>query len=197
MIVIIHRVNTVSELNNTPKKYGVEVDIRAYNGKLILNHESNKNGEELEEFLKHYGHKFIILNIKESGTEMEVLDLVKKYKIKNFFFLDVEYSFIYKAMANKLTKNIALRVSEIEPVDMALHNSGRFNWVWIDIFSKIPINKQDYVKLKKAGYNICFLCPSSLNRPEDALKYKRLLAKKGIKIDAVMTEKEFAEEWEN
>jgi len=197
MIVIIHRVNTSNELKDIPKKYGVEVDIRAYGDKLILNHEPHKTGEELEEYLKHYNHRFIIFNIKESGTENEVLDLIKKYKIKDYFFLDVEYSFVYKAMANKLTKNIALRVSEIEPINMALKNSGRFNWIWLDIFSKIPINKKEYVKLKKAGYKICLPCPSSLNRPKDALKYKRLLAKKGIKIDAVMTEKEFAEEWEN
>ena len=44
MKVIIHRVNNSSKLLSIPKKYGVEIDVRDYKNKLILNHDPFKNG---------------------------------------------------------------------------------------------------------------------------------------------------------
>ena len=67
MKIIIHRINTIKELKNIPKKYGVEVDIRGYGDKMFLSHEPIKNTEDydqLEDYLKHYNHSFIIFNTK-------------------------------------------------------------------------------------------------------------------------------------
>ena len=197
MLIIHHRINTISELKNVPKKYGIEVDIRCYGKKIILNHDPHQDGEELDNFLKYYDHSFIILNIKEAGIEKEVLELVKNYGIKEYFFLDVEYPFVYKSYANNITKNIAIRVSEIEPIDMALLNAGRYNWIWLDVSTKIPINKKQYNKLKNKGYKICFVCPSNLNRQDDISKYKNFLIKNKMTMDAVMTESNFVKDWEN
>ena len=52
--VINHRVNTLEKLSQTPKECGVEVDIRPYKDKLILNHDPYSNGIEFSEFLENF-----------------------------------------------------------------------------------------------------------------------------------------------
>lgn len=39
MKLISHRHNTIDELKATPKEYGVEVDIRSDDGKLVIHHD--------------------------------------------------------------------------------------------------------------------------------------------------------------
>ena len=87
MIKIIHRVNTIDELKKIDKSYGVEVDIRAYGEKLIVNHSSFENGPELSEWLSICGDRLVILNIKEEGIEGRVRDMAFQFGIKNFMLL--------------------------------------------------------------------------------------------------------------
>ena len=39
MRLIKHRRNTIEQLKETPTKYGIEVDIRSFGEKLIINHD--------------------------------------------------------------------------------------------------------------------------------------------------------------
>ena len=48
---IIHRVNTVEALTKVPKNFGVEVDIRSEEKKLIMHHDPFKEGENFARFL--------------------------------------------------------------------------------------------------------------------------------------------------
>ena len=80
MKIIIHRVNTINLLNNIPKKFGVEIDIRFFNNKLVLAHNPSQDGVTLNEYLKKYNHSFLIANIKEAGIESLVLKEIKKKK---------------------------------------------------------------------------------------------------------------------
>ena len=100
MKIIIHRVNKIKELKKIPAKYGVEIDIRSYGKKLVLNHEPGNNGDELKNYLKNFNNSILIANIKEAGIENKVLKLIKKYKVKKYFLLDVEFPFIYDASNN-------------------------------------------------------------------------------------------------
>ena len=86
MEYIAHRVNTIKELKKVPKEYGVEVDLRDFENRLILQHDPFKDGEDFEEYLKYYNHGTIILNIKSESIEHKVIELVKKYNINNYFF---------------------------------------------------------------------------------------------------------------
>ena len=91
MEIIIHRVNTIKELRDVPENYGTEIDIRSYGSNLILNHEPFQFGEIFENYIDEYSHGTLILNIKESGIEDEVLRLVREHsQIKKYFLLDVE-----------------------------------------------------------------------------------------------------------
>jgi len=97
MTIIAHRINTIEELQELPPDYGVEIDIRAYNGRLILSHDPYQDGEALEEFLAEVGNRFVVFNIKESGIEDDVVDLAARYEVTEYFLLDVEFPYIYAA----------------------------------------------------------------------------------------------------
>ena len=75
MEFIIHRVNKIKDLKSLPKKFGVEIDIRTKGSKLILNHEPFNKGDILENYLENYGHKTLVLNLKEAGIEKENSDV--------------------------------------------------------------------------------------------------------------------------
>ena len=104
--IIIHRVNEISRLKEIPIGYGVEIDIRAFGSKLILNHEPFESGDYLEDYLAEYGQEqgTIVLNIKEAGTENEVLRLVREAQIKSYFLLDVEFNvFLHPITGNRFS----------------------------------------------------------------------------------------------
>ena len=52
MEFIAHRINTIEELKKVPNEYGVELDLRDYGDKLILQHDPFTDGEKFEEYLK-------------------------------------------------------------------------------------------------------------------------------------------------
>ena len=104
MHFIAHRVNTIKDLLNTPVEYGVEVDLRDFGKKLILQHDPFKDGESFEEYLKNYNHGTMILNIKSEGIETKVLKLLRQYNVKSYFFLDCSFP-----MINFLMLKIPLR----------------------------------------------------------------------------------------
>ena len=45
MEIIIHRVNSIKKLRKIPNNFGVEIDLRVYQSKIILNHEPFKSGD--------------------------------------------------------------------------------------------------------------------------------------------------------
>ena len=49
---IAHQINTIEELKCVPKEYGIEVDLRDYGDRLILQHDPFKDGENFEEYLR-------------------------------------------------------------------------------------------------------------------------------------------------
>ena len=86
MEFIAHRINTIKELKKLSIDFGVELDLRDYGNRLILQHEPFVDGEDFEDYLKHYNHGTMILNIKSERIEYRVLELIKKYDIKNISF---------------------------------------------------------------------------------------------------------------
>ena len=201
-LIIIHRVNKITQLKNIPKKYGVEIDVRGYGEELLLNHDpidNPKNYDNLEEYLKEFDHAFIIFNVKEAGYENKIIELAKKYNIENYFLLDVEFPFIYRATRKEGFKKIAIRFSEAEPIEMAeaqiKDGIPLVDWVWIDTNTKLPLNENIIERLKP--FKTCLVCPERWGRPEDIEKYKEEIKKLNFNLDAVMTSLKYAEEWEN
>ena len=76
--IIIHRCNTIDQIKSVPHKYGVEIDIRTYKNQLILHHDPfSDNGEKLEDWLIHFKHNSLILNVKEEGLEERLIQIIK------------------------------------------------------------------------------------------------------------------------
>ena len=193
MEIIIHRVNKVKDLKKIDNNFGCEIDIRANNSKLILNHDPYKGGDNFQNYLENYNHGTLVLNIKESGIENDVLKLVRKYKIKSYFLLDVENPFIFYAKKNNIC-DLALRFSEYEPIENIIFFKNKFNWVWIDTPSKFPIdNKKIYKHL--SNFKLCLVCPERWSQPEKIVKYKKVIKENNFKIDAVMTSYKYIKNW--
>ena len=63
MLKIAHRVNSLERLEQTPQEYGVEMDLHAYEDRLVVHHDPFEEGIDFSDWLNAFKHKFVILNI--------------------------------------------------------------------------------------------------------------------------------------
>lgn len=188
MNLIAHRRNTIAELKDTPVDLGVEVDIRSHGDRLIMHHDPFVNGTDFGEWLEHYRHGTLILNVKEEGLERRLLALMAEYGIQDFFFLDQSFPFLIKT-ARAGERRCAVRVSEYEGVETALSLAGLVDWVWVDCFTRFPLTRVDAEKLKDASFKLCLVSPELQQRhdPAEIARMRALLDQEGIVPDAVCT----------
>lgn len=201
MIFINHRVNTVDQLKIVPEENGVELDIRYHENELVLHHDPFHHHENMpqkfEGFLKAWNHSGpMILNVKTEGVERRCIDLMTRYNISNWFFLDLSmpYFAIYAELAaNKEiegfgAKNLAVRFSEREPIEYALSFSQKAAWVWVDCFTRLPLDGVAYDRLKAAGYKICLVSPELQKHSMEKIQdFREQL--NGMDIDAICTKR--------
>ncbi len=194
MEIIIHRVNKIKKLKKIPKNFGTEVDVRSFKNKLILNHEPKKNGDSLEKYLKNYQNGTLVLNIKESGIEDEVIKKVRKFpKIKSYFLLDVEIPYLFNCL--KKNKNYcAIRTSYYEPLKSSLKFKKIFNWLWIDTIKNINFSSKKEKRILKS-FKKCLVCPERWGKPNQIKKYKNYFKKQNLDLDAVMTSMKYSKQW--
>ncbi len=195
MEFISHRVNKISELESLPTEYGVEIDLRDdLNGRIYIAHNPFEAGDDFEDYLRHYRHGRMILNVKSERIEHEILRLVEKYNIKDYFFLDSTFPMIF-LLSKMGEKKQALRFSEFEKMDTIEAMAGKLEWVWIDCFTRIPITKAELDKLKGWGYKTCFVSPELQGRPEDVDKYINQISEEGLYFDAVCSKIYMMDKW--
>lgn len=195
MEFIAHRINTVKELRKLPPEYGVELDLRdSLDGSIYIQHNPFEEGEDFESYLREYHHGTMILNIKSERIEIRILEMLPRYNVKNYFFLDSSFPMIYLLSGNG-EKNTALRISEFEGLDTARNMKGRSNWIWVDCFSKIPIGREECEELRDLGYKLCFVSPELEGRPEDIEEYCREIKENGINFDAICTKSYNIDKW--
>ena len=182
-----HRINNTKNLKKIPKKYGIELDLRDYGKELMLEHDPFTGGEKFEDFLESYDKSSIILNIKSERIEYKVLDLLKKFNITEYFFLDSSFPMIY-TLSKDGEKNIAIRFSEYESIESVLLMKDRVKWVWVDCFNNFPLNLENYKKIKEAKLKICLVSPElqkhNINRISE---FKEIIYKNNFEIDAICT----------
>jgi hypothetical protein len=184
MIVCRHRVNTLDPADSS---LGIEFDVReGPGGTILVTHDPWTSGPELATFLAAQRHTFYIVNIKCEGIEYEVLRLLKDANIENFFLLDCSFPMIHKLSLKGETR-LALRFSEYEEFRRM---QGRAQWVWIDVFSRVPLGPKDCDELHALGYKLCLVSPELQQQPEKLETYKQLLEGH---LDMVCTK--FPEKW--
>lgn len=186
MLYISHRINTLSELLVTPSHYGVEIDLRDYQDDIILTHDPFEPGEYFTNFLEHYHHAFLILNIKSERIEHRVLKLLQTYQIINYFFLDSSFPMIYQ-LTQQGERRIALRYSEYEGLENILLMSNKIEWVWVDCFTSFPLTTVKYQLLKNQGLKICIVSPELQQQPGKLIEYAQYMHTHNIIPDMICT----------
>lgn len=192
MLGICHRINSIHELKKIPNHFGVEIDVRDYDNDLILAHDPWTHGESLEDYLKVYDHAILIVNIKCEGIELKVLDLLKKYKIRDYFFLDCTYPAIIK-LINEGESSIALRLSEYESIESILTLKDKIKWVWVDCFTRPGLKLTEIKKIKEM--NICIVSPDLHGNTSLIVDHLEFYSKLSIKNLAVCAKKNNLELW--
>lgn len=207
MLIIAHRVNTIEKLKLIPPQYGVEIDVRHDNrtGKLYLHHDPQTASgglgacADLDEYLSNFRNAFVIFNTKEAGTEQRCIEMAAKHGIpkSNYFLLDVEFPYLYRASRKEGVREIAVRYSEAEPIEMTSAQHGFVDWVWIDTNTHLPIDEKVAPELMR--FKTCLVSPDRW-RPqlavEEIRQYRAKMRELDFRLDAVMVGIEHAQLWE-
>jgi len=190
-IFIAHRINTLEELGTINKIFGVELDLRDdwTNGKIIISHDPFVQGEDFETYLSKYKGQTIILNVKSERVELKCLELIAKYKIQNYFFLDSSFPMIYMLNTKYSNNNIACRFSEYEPIELYLSNYKMTQWVWVDCFITQPLTYEIYCKIKELEGKICIVSPELQGQPDKIFEYRNYFIKNNIIPNAICCKK--------
>ena len=177
MEYICHRMNRREELKKVPEGCGVEIDLRdGPDGKIYLEHNPFSQGEDFEEYIKAYAGKgfgTMILNVKSERIEHHALELMEKYRIEDFFFLDSTFPMV-KLLSDTGENRIALRYSDWEGLDTLHHMKGKVGWAWVDCFDKFPLCEDSIRMLREDGYRICIVSPELQGQQEKLEEYAEL-----------------------
>ncbi len=189
MEIIAHRRNRIEELIATPTDQGVEVDIRSDGGRLVIHHDPFASGEDFETWIGHYRHGTLILNVKEEGLETRLLAIISDRGIDDFFFLDQSFPFLMRT-ARQGERRTAVRVSEYESIETAISVAPMIDWVWVDCFTRFPLDRAAAARLSESGLKLCLVSPELQGRPvEEIADLRALLADQAIRADAVCTKR--------
>lgn len=194
MKIISHRVNTTELLDKTDTSFGVEIDIRSRSNELILNHDPFLDGENFHEWLKSFNHQTLILNIKEEGLEDQIVQILDKYQIIDYFFLDQSIPFLIRK--NSITnKKTAARYSEFESIETVSNLLDYISWIWIDCFSTYPSNHIEKLRCYQSkGIKLCLVSPELQGHNTEEFVKRHYSLLKSYNLDAVCTK--FPEFWE-
>ena len=196
-IFIIHRVNTINELVIIDKQFGVEIDIRNNNNDIILSHDPfNENNCNLfENYLQKYNNDLLILNIKSERLELKCIELLEKYNINNYLFLDSSIPMIYLLYNKYNNNNIACRFSEYEPIEFYYNIKNMIKYIWIDCFTKFILTKKYYDLFIKNNKKICIVSPELQNQKEKIEEYKYIIDNNNIIPHYICCKKENIINW--
>lgn len=143
-------------------------------------------GGHLVNFLNHYKHNGIILNTKEQGMEMCLIQMMNQFDIADYFFLDLSLPFFVKTVKNGCHK-VSVRFSEYEPLEFVSKFQDLAEWVWVDCFSSNMLTPSVYDYLHH-HFKTCIVSPELQGHPLEWIQdFKK--AYEGFELDAVCTKK--------
>ena len=189
MEIIAHRINTIDQLKNLNFNLGVEVDIRSNEKNLIICHDPFSDYINFKDWLSFYNHGTLILNVKENGLEEELLKTMQDFKKENFFILAQAFPYLINTIESG-EKRCAIRLSEYESINTVLSLKDKLNWVWIDFFTKFPLDFEIYEILKKHNFKLCIVSPELQGHTNSkCLDLKNYIKSNEMNFDAVCTKK--------
>ncbi len=181
-----HRVNDVAALGALDADWGIEFDLRSDGDRVIVTHDPFTDGPTIEEFFPRIGRRPCIFNVKCEGVEERVSRLAAESGIDDYFFLDCSVPAAMK-LARAGERRLAVRYSEVEPVEAVLAWRGKASWVWVDCFTQFPTAAGPWRELE-AHFRICLVSPEL--QGHDAATHARLKGSlTGLRYDAACTKK--------
>ncbi len=163
---------------------GIEFDLRSSGDRVIVTHDPFTEGPTIEEYFPHIGARPCIFNVKCEGIEARVRELAAANGIEDYFMLDLSVPAAVKLTRLAETR-LAVRYSEIEPVEGALAWKGRATWLWVDCFERFPVEEPAWSQLA-AAFKICLVSPE-LQAHEDEAWTRLRASLEGRHFDAVCT----------
>ncbi len=172
-----HRVNAIADLQALPLDVGLEFDLRSDGDAVLVTHDPFTAGPTIEAFFPHIGRRPCIFNVKCEGIEQRVLNLAQQHGIHDFFFLDLSVPAAWK-LAQAGETRLAVRWSEVEPIEGVLAWQGRARWVWIDCFTQFPGTVADWQRLAR-DFKLCVVSPElQRHAPEKTQEFRAQLAER-------------------
>ncbi|EAI2873416.1 TPA: hypothetical protein ACICM5_000631 [Campylobacter jejuni] len=140
-MIFLHRQNDIRE---KIENFGIEIDLRYTKG-LILSHDISDESQQYP-LLKHK-RQFIknipvICNIKESGLEEKVIELLGDNF--EYYFLDSQIPDILRLSKNGYQGKFIIRISDVESYNEKLMDISKPKYVWVDYSQFSSFNIKDY-----------------------------------------------------
>ncbi|WP_424244647.1 glycerophosphoryl diester phosphodiesterase [Elusimicrobium posterum] len=148
--------------------FGIEVDIRDFDGKIVISHDTPDSASPLLDtlfnfYLSNNCISTIALNVKSDGLQTLLQNMLEKYKINNYFTFDMSVPNTLNDRKNSIM--YFARQSEYEPCNKKtlkeLYTAAA--GIWIDQFTENPDftqkNIQSIKKHVSEGKQICFVSP--------------------------------------
>jgi hypothetical protein len=197
---IAHRINSLTQ--ETSKQLftevdGIEFDVRSVEDKILVVHDPFEEGQEFSEFVTYLDpSKFYIVNVKCEGIEEHCISAMDSVGCHNFFLLDCSVSAIMRLGA-KGEKRMACRFSEVESKETVLAMAKFVNWVWIDVFTKLPLTQTIAKEFQEHNLKLCLVSPELQKQQEKLEIYKKQLLRDNIVLDAICAKGYNLASWKN
>jgi hypothetical protein len=165
--------------------YGVETDVRDFDGKLVVNHDLPTSQSMLaESFFQLMSSVNLALplaiNIKADGLQEVLKSAIKRYQIRDYFLFDMSVPDAVVSIKNGL--RVFTRQSDLEK-HPAFYDQA--DGVWIDAFYSDKWIDENIIKSHlSANKAVCLVSPEIHKRPHleiwNKLKVDQLFRDKNI-----------------
>ena len=192
---IAHRQNKLTALERLKTSFfGLELDIRSSSKNIVLDHDPFKRVRFFKNLnlLKKF---FLLIDVKSSGISIKICNILKRKNIK-FLLLNLSHPELIEMINRGFAKNLFLRFSLYEKLDLSKKILNQIKWVWVDFFESYKISSKEYSYLKKYKKKICLTSPDLVGLKEDSIiQYIKYLNNNKIKVDMVCVKQKNVKVW--
>ena len=86
---------------------------------------------------------------------------------------------------------MAVRFSEYESFETVAAVAPFVSWIWVDVFTQLPLTKEISEQAKRLGLRLCLVSPELQGQPEKREEYLSYCKENGIALDAICTKQSY------
>lgn len=175
--------------------FGTETDIRDACGTLVISHDppasvdAQLSAEQFFELFCEYDRSLpLALNIKSDGLAAMLLELLRRFEIRNYFVFDMSVPDALGYLRHGV--RAFTRQSELE-LQPSFYDKAA--GVWMDAFYGDWIDHQAVQSHLSAGKDVCIVSPDLHKRPHEAV-WRQYAGMESARAPGVMLCTDFPEE---